>query len=267
MSCAADRPAPVPAVVFRGRSWRSGSAQARGAVQTDRSNAGRGDRGREASSRQSTRLRRSSSQRKVAQSYLAAARQAHGESADDATAIKNLVYMAQTGAADVSALMAWVIWMLSVNDGWVERLRTSPDIGPAARRVVMEAVRMEQSEFILRRTTDEIRWQGFTIPRGWRVRICVRESHRDPAVFADADQFDPDQFVGDPVPRHDYSAFGVSTTRTRCMGEGMTLTIGRLFVEQLVCGFDWTVVSRAKPEFSGVHWRPSSQFSVALAPR
>jgi len=206
-------------------------------------------------------------QREVAQSYLAAARQAHGESADDVTVVKNLVYMAQTGAADVSALLAWVVWMLSTNDGWVERLRTSGDIGPAARRVVMEAVRMEQSEFILRRATDDIRWQGFTIPRGWRVRICVRESHRDPSVFTDPDRFDPDRFLGDPIPRHDYSAFGASTTRTRCLGEGLTLTVGRLFVEQLVCGFDWSVIHRGEPEFSGVHWRPSSRFSVALTPR
>ena len=81
----------------------------------------------------------------------------------------------------------------------------------------------------------------------------------DPSVFTDPDQFDPDRFLGDPIPRHDYSAFGASTTRTRCLGEGLTLTVGRLFVEQLVCGFDWSVVHRGAPEFSGVHWRPSSQ--------
>ena len=36
---------------------------------------------------------------------------------------------------------------------------------------------------------------GFRLPRGWLLRICVHESHRDPAVFEHPEVFDPDRFL------------------------------------------------------------------------
>jgi (+)-abscisic acid 8'-hydroxylase len=126
---------------------------------------------------------------------------------------------------------------------------------------------MEQSEFITRRATEDIHWEGYLIPKGWRLRVCVRESHRSAEIFDHPDRFDPDRFLSAPPTRDDYSPFGVTSTRTSCLGEPLTLTVGRIFVDELVRGYDWTVVSDGPREFSGFHWRPSRRFSIALAPR
>ncbi len=130
----------------------------------------------------------------------------------------------------------------------------------------METLRQEQSEYISRRANREIRWQGYVIPRGWGVRVCVRENHRDPDALPNPDRFDPDRFRQAPS-RDSYSVFGASATRTSCLGASLTLTLGRIFVRELVDGFEWSVARDGPPEFSGVHWQPSPRFQIALRSR
>jgi cytochrome P450 len=190
-----------------------------------------------------------------------------GQAGDDETLVKNLVYMVQTSYSDVAGLLTWTVWQLSRQPDLIERLRKSDDLDSAARRVVLETLRLEQSEYLLRQTTRDISWQGYRIPRGWRVRVCVHENHRDPRSFPDPTRFDPDRFRGSQPTTETYSAFGTAPTRTSCSGPAVTLTLGRIFVLELVGGFDLTVERDGPPEFSGVHWRPSARFQIALKPR
>ena len=48
----------------------------------------------------------------------------------------------------------------------------------------------------MRKATTDIRFAGWTIPKGWGVRICLREPHRDPAAFVR-----PDAYRTGPLPR------------------------------------------------------------------
>ena len=56
--------------------------------------------------------------------------------------------------------------------------------GPAAQerclctRIVLETLRLEQSEHIYRRTTSSVTVADRTIPAGWIVRVGVHEAHR-----------------------------------------------------------------------------------------
>jgi cytochrome P450 len=185
----------------------------------------------------------------------------------DETLMKNFVYMLQTSYSDVSGLLTWTVWQLSRQPALIERLRTSEDLDSAARRVVLETLRLEQMESILRQTTRDISWQGYVIPRGWRVRVCVRESHRDQRLFPEPERFDPDRFRDKQPTSETYSAFGTAATRTSCLGPGVTLTLGKIFVRELVEGFDWAVERDGPPEFSGIHWRPSARFQIRLRSR
>ena len=88
--------------------------------------------------------------------------------------------------ADMSGFLCWVLYYLGRNPRWLEeagQLETLPDLtnhSTLAARVVLETLRLRQSEFIFRATLQDIEFRGFLIPRGWLVRICVWESHRDP---------------------------------------------------------------------------------------
>jgi cytochrome P450 len=127
---------------------------------------------------------------------------------------------------------------------------------------VRETLRLEQSEYLIRRTTGEIKLAGFVIPKGWLVRVCVRESHRSAVAFKEPNMFNPDRFIHNQPSRAEYSPFGLSPKKG-CLGEDVTMVIGRIFVNE-VAQFDWNVVEDGPPEYRGFHWKPSSKLRVHL---
>ena len=161
--------------------------------------------------------------------------------------------------------------MLSDHPRWVERLReelAEPAGSDLSTRVVMETLRLEQSEFVYRRAAHDFDWSGFTIPAGWLIRVCVQEGHRDPAVFEDPTVFDPDRFARRTFSRDEYSPFGADTHG--CMGPAIVHFLGHVFVEELAGGFTWKVVSDG-PRGRGIrhwqHWTPSPSFRIEIAER
>ena len=202
---------------------------------------------------------------------LAAMVRQHPAAVDDPTAMGNLVYEMHITWADMSGFLMWLFRMLTDHPDWSERLRG--DAASAAEdaahqtslaaRIVSETLRMEQSEHLYRIAERDIEYDGIRIPRGWLVRLCVQESHRDPEVFAAPDTFDPDRFRDHSYNRREYSPFG--TGRHACLGEAIARTVGRLFVKE--AGRSWQVqtVQDGPVEYSGWrHWRPSSRWRVLV---
>jgi cytochrome P450 len=203
-------------------------------------------------------------------SFLGELARAHPEALDDPTVLANLVYMAQTTAKDVADLMAWILKLLGDHPAWVERLRrdAGPDAdrdGGLADRVVQETLRLAQSEYLYRKVPHDLEIDGHVVPRGWLLRLCIRESHRDPRVFDRPDAFDPDRFLGRTYSQAEYAPFGAFDRS--CLGIHLTVTVARLFVTTLAREFDWTVTSDGPQEFRGWHWAPSSRFRIRVTPR
>ena len=187
---------------------------------------------------------------------------------DDVTVVRNLIYILHTGANDVVGLLHWVLKLLGERPAWVHRLRDEAPAAAAgteslAGRIVSECLRLEQSENVNRAAHADVHFAGFLIPRGWLVRVCVRESHRDPTVFPDPDRFDPDRFLGRRYGRAEYSPFGLPPRP--CLGDHVTGAVARLFVAELAT-YDCTVTRDGPRAFSGFrHWAPSPDFRVKLA--
>lgn len=204
-------------------------------------------------------------------SFLAALERARPGAVDDPTLLGNLVYMGHTTWADVSGLLVWVFRMLTEHAAWADRLRA---IGSGAReddgdprlaaRIVMETLRLEQSEHLYRVANRDLARGDTLIPRGWLVRLCVRESHQDPRVFADPATFDPDRFRDRAYSLREYSPFG-GGLRHACVGEGLTTHVASLFAETLATGFRWSTVADGPYEYSAWrHWRPGSAWRVQM---
>ncbi len=204
-------------------------------------------------------------------SCLAALERARPGASDDPTLLGNLVYMGHTTWADVSGLLVWVFRMLTEHAAWAERLRavgssTRDEDGepPLATRIVMETLRLEQSEHLYRIALRDLPRGDTLIPRGWLVRLCVRESHQDPRVFADPATFDPDRFRGRSYSLREYSPFG-GGLRHACVGEGLTTRVAATFAETLTTGFRWSTVADGPYEYSAWrHWRPGSAWRVKV---
>jgi cytochrome P450 len=124
----------------------------------------------------------------------------------------------------------------------------------------METLRLEQSEFIVRDVLEDIRVNEFVVPAGWHLRVCVRESHQDPAAFPDPQRFDPDRFIA-RFNRHQYSPFGALAHT--CLGVKTTHVIASSFVRQLAIDYDLAITGDGAHDFNQ-HWRPSRHHRVVL---
>ena len=195
---------------------------------------------------------------------------------DDAARARNMILVFRLGTTDLTSLLDWVLLELTEHPQWQGAVRSSGTTADASRRVrqdtvghrvVQETLRMEQSEYLYREVVRPFAINGFHIPAGWLLRVCVQESHRDPAIFPDPDRFDPDRFAGRGVSRRDYSPFGADDHG--CMGVPVVQFFAQIFVEELCRGFD-AQVTRNAPLERGTrhrdHWRPGTTRLVRLTP-
>jgi cytochrome P450 len=137
-------------------------------------------------------------------SFLAEIIRADPRAAHDQTVLGNLIYILQTSWRDVAGLLLWTLKMLSDHPEWATRVReelalsgkeNDKESNCLASRIVMETLRLEQSEYLMRKVRKEIRFNGFVIPKGWLLRICIRESHRSAEVYENPDTFNPNRFT------------------------------------------------------------------------
>ena len=196
--------------------------------------------------------------------FLGAAVAAGADISRDPGLLVNLLYVLNTASGDVAGLLSWILKRLADNPEWLARLRTAPDPDALAERVVRETLRISQSEYIARSADADIEIGGYVIPRGYLVRVCIREIHRSAAAFPDPMRFDPDRFLESPSPAR-YAPLGAS--RILCLGEGITMSLGRLFALELARGYDLEVLADGPEELGPFHWQPSGRFRVRLTPR
>ncbi len=184
---------------------------------------------------------------------------------EDTTVIGNLATMAEFGTHDSFGLLQWLLKMLVDNPETLQPLRSDATAEEFAARFVKETLRLERSEFLIRVATREISFDGYRVPKGWTVRIGIREAHRDPNIFDEADKFDPDRFLRPDFPSECYAPFGLY--RHHCLGSQIAQRLGESFLlalgrgYEIDGGFPWPI------EFAVPHWQPCQGQKLALRPR
>ncbi|NNE07552.1 MAG: cytochrome P450 [Gemmatimonadetes bacterium] len=187
---------------------------------------------------------------------------------EDETILGNLVYMFLIGRVDLTGLFSWTLKLLADNPEWMTRLESATGGGENAKahdlaaRIVRETLRMEQSEYINRRAIADIRHQDFLVPKGWVIRVLVREGHRDPALFPEPDRFNPDRYLAE---HQDPQLFGVDVHS--CIGVSFTDLVTRAVLTEMALGFRWERVSDGPLQFIPPHWQPGTDFRIRIAPR
>jgi cytochrome P450 len=182
------------------------------------------------------------------------------EALDDPVVMSNLVHLLDTSRHDVAALLTWVVYRLAHHDDWCDRIRRAGADDEPASWVVSETLRLSQSEHVIRETQCPVIVEGYTIPAGWGLRVLVRESHRDPNVFADPERFDPCRFARGMPPRTEYSPFGLDAHA--CVGEALTRMFATVVARELSSGCRLEPIADGPAMFIEWHWAPSSEFRV-----
>lgn len=197
----------------------------------------------------------------VSASFLGRLVRAEPSALDDPNVLLNLVLLFASASRDMTGLLRWVVKMLGDNPVWMKRVRS--DNGDLDTRIVMETLRLAQSEFIARRVVRPFKINGYYVPRDWWLRVCVNESHRDPAVFPSPETFDPDRFDNRRYTIAEYAPFGMF--EHSCLGVPTTHALASAFVREY-CELDWILCEDAEPDYDGNHWTPSRRLQIGLGP-
>ena len=188
--------------------------------------------------------------------------QARGELDD--TMLGNLIYMVELGRYDLRGLLRWIVRYAAEQPAWLDRI--ADDGSAAATAFVMETLRLEQSERLMRDVEQDIRFDGWLIPRGALLRVCLWEAHKDPQAFAQPFAFDPARFIGNASTSADrFSPFGLDSHH--CPLAGLSVRIAADFLRVLARHYLVTGKG-AEPAARGpYHWEPSPRFELRLQHR
>lgn len=187
----------------------------------------------------------------------------------DETQIGNFIHLAETARFDLHSLWCWIVKHLGDNPDAIAIAR-SADGAPASyfaatQAIPRESLRLEQSELVLRVATKDIVFDGYFIPKRSFVRICVWESHKDAHTFKDPFRFDCRRFMDRKIPASQFSPFGLD--KHRCLGADWTYLLSEKLVEELVQGYDWTIVKDSAPVLGRFHFQPGSEFAINMEKR
>ena len=194
----------------------------------------------------------------------------HGELKLDETMIGNLIYMVETGRHDTASLFRWLAQFAANHPQMMEQIRAenSPESSGEAtftEAFVLETLRLEQSERLMRRVKRDFIFDGHFIPQSAFIRVCVWESHKSEAAFASPFHFDPARFLKNTPGRDAYAPFGLD--QHQCPFGDITIKMGGMFLRQLALGYTVKPVNDGAATRGSFHWEPAAKFTVQLQPR
>jgi cytochrome P450 len=189
----------------------------------------------------------------------------------DATMLGNLIYMVEMGRYDTYSLFRWLTKYGADHPDLLEKI-ASEDLSmiPAGGRslneaFVLETLRMDQSERLVRKAQRDFVFAGHLIPKHAHVRVCMWESHKAHESFPDPFRFDPNRFLGTSPGGDQFSPFGLDSHH--CPFGDMAIRTSMIFLRTLARSYVPITLDDGPPVKGMFHWEPASRFGVELVPR
>ncbi|MFC7812941.1 cytochrome P450 [Streptomyces olivaceus] len=150
-----------------------------------------------------------------------------------------ILTLAVAGTETTASVLSWMLYELARNpeigarvlEELDEVLGDRPvafdDLGrlPYLGRVVEETLRMHHTGWLVtRRTVTETRLGPWTVPPGTELAYCQHALHRDPLLFRDPLEFDPDRWLDDPGPRPTQGFLPFGAGKHKCIGDRFAFT-------------------------------------------
>ncbi|GFY89596.1 cytochrome P450, family 707, subfamily A, polypeptide 4 [Actinidia rufa] len=111
---------------------------------------------------------------------------------------------------------------------------------PVTYKVLLESLRMASIiSFTFREAVVDVEYEGYLIPKGWKVMPLFRNIHHNPEFFPDPKHFDPSRFEVAPKP-NTFMPFGNGAHA--CPGNELAKLEMLILVHHLVTKFRWEVV-------------------------
>ncbi|XP_002518804.2 abscisic acid 8'-hydroxylase CYP707A2 [Ricinus communis] len=112
---------------------------------------------------------------------------------------------------------------------------------PVTSRVIQETLRVASIlSFTFREAVEDVEYEGYLIPKGWKVLPLFRNIHHSPEIFPDPEKFDPSRFEVAPKP-NTFMPFGNGTHS--CPGNELAKLEILVLLHHLTTKYRWTMVS------------------------
>lgn len=190
----------------------------------------------------------------------------HHQGALDATSLGNLIYMVEMGRFDMYSLFRWMSKYAADHPDVIDRISAEPQgNAPLADAFVLETLRMNQSERLMRVVHRNIMFDGHLIPKRSMVRLCLWESHKSSDSFPDPFLFNPDRFITHTFNKDQFSPFGID--HHSCPFSDISIKMSSVFISVLASGYTLESVEDGPPVRAKHHWQPARRFSLRLKER
>jgi cytochrome P450 len=185
----------------------------------------------------------------------------------DDTMLGNLIYMVELGRYDLRGLLRWISKYAAefpdVLDRVCEDVRSGVAWrGSACEAFVLEVLRLEQSERLMRNVEEDFTFEGYFIPKGSLVRVCMWEIHKTETLFEQPFQFDPARFRLNTQTPEGFSPFGLD--HHHCPLALLSIRLSMAFLNVIASSYRMTARGRNPPVRGPYHWEPAPDFSIAL---
>nr|AHF45909.1 CYP716Y1 [Bupleurum falcatum] len=131
--------------------------------------------------------------------------------------------------------------------------------------VACEVLRIATPTFgAFREVIADCTYEGYTIPKGWKLYYAPRFTHGSAKYFQDPEKFDPSRFEGDGAPPYTFVPFGGGLRM--CPGYKYAKIIVLVFMHNIVTKFKWEKVNPNEKMTVGIVSAPSQGLPLRLHP-
>jgi cytochrome P450 len=188
----------------------------------------------------------------------------------DETSLGNLIYMVEMGRYDMRLLFRWLSKYAAENPALLERIaagKTADHEGHVSLQeaFVLETLRLNQSERLIRNVNRDINFEGYFIPKESLVRLCLWESHKSSESFDKPFTFNSSRFIHQHPGKDQFSPFGLGSHS--CPFSRISTNMSSIFIKILARDYNVEAIADGPPIRAVYHWQPAEQFSVRLTAR
>ncbi|CAI9104240.1 OLC1v1002872C1 [Oldenlandia corymbosa var. corymbosa] len=131
--------------------------------------------------------------------------------------------------------------------------------------VICETLRLYSPGAGFKEAITDFTYEGYTIPKGWKIHWAGPATHKDPKYFKNPEKFDPTRFEGDGPTPYTFVPFGGGPRM--CPGNEYTRLVTLTFVHHVMINFRWEKLNPNEKISNFPIAMPAQGLPVRLYPR